>query len=213
MSLENIASVVISSADESESQTLLSTNHSSKRLNSDENNNTQLSQRSRKKTKIFGQLENEINDDDLLEKLNSSQPASKSVDVVEIDENTPPEAAQSQNQRGDSVLKVLSPGERILFAKLMELQTDIKVLQKTLVQMEVKNILLDASNNSKKQDKLGVIKDEKLQRLDLPLEDEIGITGFDSKLKSKNFYDEVVSQFTVAFLCHFLYLFLSGNKV
>ncbi|XP_055306816.1 uncharacterized protein LOC129571072 [Sitodiplosis mosellana] len=166
---------------------------SSKRVAVDQNNNDLPAKRLRNKTQKYGQLEYEMNDDHLFKELE----ASSQTLAEEVDENTPPNAIDSQmDQQDDPMKKLLSPGEMILYNKIMQIHADVKVLQRSVVGFEVRCI--ESENTQKQQSKikkLGKVTDEQLQQLNLPLTDENGITGFNTKLKKKDFYDKVYKIF------------------
>lgn len=173
------------------------TNQSSSKRSAVDTNNNKRTKRLRSQTQRFGVFEFEENDDSLLDELEtSSQKQTKTAYAVGVDENTPPIATNSQKVDEDPALNLLSPGEKILYKKMIELHADVKVLQRTVVTMEVRNSDCDSKKHGKRKE-LGVINEEQLQLLGLPLVDENGITGFDTKLKKKEFYDKVVSVLSI----------------
>lgn len=173
----------------------------------DENNNDALipakrSKRLKSKPKRYGVFDDDLNDDYFFEQvtmnLSENQSQSKSADAEAEEEeegdkekeNTSPCEPISEREQGDPDLQLLSPGQKILYRMLMEIKTDVKVLQRTMVNMEV---MISDGNAKKKNNKPGDIRIEELHDFSLPLNDENSITDFNSKLKQKDFYEKVVS--------------------
>lgn len=176
-----------------ESNDAPTSDNAKRKLDRNNNESTQPAKRStrlRSKPQRYGQLESDLNDDTFFEEMKElSQTQSKADDEQVVKEHTPPCDSNTQKEQGDSVMKLLSPGQTVLYEMIMKIHTDVKVIQRTLVKMEV----ISSDSNGKKNGELSDIRNEELHGIDLPLIDENSITSFNSKLKLKDFYDKVVS--------------------
>lgn len=174
------------SQDELESQE----NEQSKTQSPDENNNDThpRSKRSRKPTDRFGLTEDEEENDDLLfDQIDAKTNSNKATDIHVTTE-------KSDIQKNDSIdpaiVSQLTPGEQILFKKLVDLSTDVKVLQKTVVELELRQGKVEVETHN-----LNSADGALLLEIGLPLANEENINDFNDKLKKKSFWLIVVGIF------------------
>lgn len=162
--------------------------------------------RNRKQPNRFGSTEDETNDDHLLDEIdreiereivreinrendkendkeNYKETGTESNPNIVTDAGL---SAQSLNNQSDTA--ILTAGEKILLKKLNEISTDVKVLQKTLVEMELKMEKVKTETHNLKS-----VDESLLLDIGLPLTTEERIIDFNNKLKNKPFWLGVVS--------------------
>lgn len=159
---------------------------SSKRTAQNEKSTEMLSKRKCTRTQTLdSSSEDETNDDQLFEDAIKESQSKEDIVVGETEKNTPPSEAKKEE---GNALSLLTPGEKLLYKILMDLRTDVKVIQKTIINAELKNC-----HTESKRKEYGVVEKERLQRFGLPLTDENSVIGFNIKLKEKKFHDDIVS--------------------
>lgn len=154
-----------------------------------ENNNdtNQRSKRSRKQPNRYGSTEEDENDDLLMDEIDA-QSNSNEVSVALV--TTEKSSTQQNDCIEPAILSQLTPGEQILLKKLIEVSTDVKVLQKTVVQLELRQGQHEVETHS-----LNSADSAVLLELGLPLANEDDINNFNNKLKTKTFWSMVVGIF------------------
>lgn len=207
-----------SSDTETENEAAVLWSSSGKRPVSDNTDKRQASKRLRQTTIRFGQTEFDVNDDEifiaaaatedeqleLLAQSNSTEATEECAENDLLNDDHLFEKAASNRAQTNSteavdknanvhkhadMLQHLTQGEKVLFQMLMDMRTEVKVLQKTMINIELNY----GSNNDNKRVEYGIISKNELEQLGLPLTDENGIIGFNTRLKGKKFFDEVVS--------------------
>lgn len=155
--------------------------------------------RLRKSTDRFGLRENETNDDALFDDVHSKiqtehaeEPTLTASNDGKSDGSATSVASATSPITNNSLMSVMTPGEKILFEEIMRLKKEVTVLQKNVVGIEVKldERLIPASETPEFEK----LDDDELQVLGLPLSNQSGLAEFESKLKQKDFYAQVVSK-------------------
>lgn len=82
----------------------------------------------------------------------------------------------------------MSPGELIIYRKIMEITANIKVLQQSMIEIHTDGRNLSAKTTTVKQ-----ANEEQVKLIGLPLQSEESLKQFDIKLNDMNFYNKVVS--------------------
>lgn len=150
----------------------------------DENNNdaNQRPKRPRKQINRYGLTEDEENDDSLFDQIDA-----QTNETTETCPTTDKLDTQPTECIDPSIASKLTFGEKILFQKLIEVSTDIKVLQKSLLVLELNQRKAEITTHN-----LNSVDDELLQQIGLPLANEENMTDFNNKLKKKAFWTVVV---------------------
>lgn len=159
----------------------------SEKENEEPQSETQRSKRSRKQTDRFGLADIEPNDDTLFDQIDDQTSSNEIDEQTSSNELLSVEQLDTQQDRTYLSSLHLSSGEQILLKKLVEISTDVKVLQKSLVEMEIKLANMKAETHN-----LNPTDEALLLEIGLPLNNEQDIIEFDQKLKSKPFWLIVV---------------------
>lgn len=84
--------------------------------------------------------------------------------------------------------QIMSPGEKILYAKILELMVEIKIIRNNVVEQ----LQVSAKEATQKDTNLKRLKRDQLLELGLPLENVTQMKAFESKLKNNDFYRKAV---------------------
>lgn len=162
-------------------------NEQSETQSVDKNNNDTLHRpkRPRKNIDRYGLTEDEENDDSLFDQIDAQTSSNEATDTCPTTEKLD---TQPNECIDPSLASQLTIGEKILFQKLIEVSTHIKVLQKTLLELELNQRKAEIATQN-----LNSVDDALLQQIGLPLANEENITDFNNKLKKKTFWTIVVS--------------------
>lgn len=91
---------------------------------------------------------------------------------------------------GDSkVEEMMSPGEKLIYAKLNSMYTEVKTMQKTIIELAQQAVIQTVKENDKCLKRL---KKDQLKGLGLPLENVTQMNSFERNLKNDDFYDKTV---------------------
>lgn len=136
--------------------------------------------------------QDDTNDDDLYRLIELQPIDSFSLNNVN-DKNGHADNINSQidssKQQDQSQWSLLSPGEKVLFYKIIEMTKEIKILQRAVTGIQV-----NCNHAKKLAEKLeiGSVNDAAMQELGLPLCDEKQIVEFNKKLENADFFSKVV---------------------
>lgn len=136
------------------------------------------------------------NDEEMTEK-NGNQ-ITISPNGESANENNSEKAANGDPQTGSehqnestcenhSDLMMLSPAEKILYLKMIDLMAELKVIQKGITELQVASKITKQNDTTLKR-----LKRDQLVELGLPLENETQMENFESKLKVDDFYRKTV---------------------
>lgn len=158
-------------------------NEQSETQSVDINNNNKRAKRIRKQIDRYGLTEEEENYDSLFDQISAQTSSDKATDSCVSTE-------KSDDCTNSAILSQLTPGEQMLFKKLIEISTDVKVLMKTVVGMELRQEKAEAETHN-----LNLVDNALLLEIGLPLANEEKINDFNNKLKNKAFWSTVVGIF------------------
>lgn len=171
----------------------------SKKQKTDETNTT--GNRIRKQTQRYGTQESEMNDDSLFEQVLSNRSRSSSATnqseqsiESEIDAGAAESAAGSSESEPDinnNQLRLMSPGEKILYGKVTELAKEILTLQRIVTGLKIDHD--DRIKGNHEMPAFGEVNSDELVVLGVPLSTDKELTDFEDKLKNKVFFGQVVS--------------------
>lgn len=94
---------------------------------------------------------------------------------------------QSTCEKNRTELMMLSAGEKILYSKMIDMMTELKVLQKNVMELRDGNRMMKQNDMPLKK-----LKREQLIEFGLPLKNEKELINFDTKLKDNEFYKRTV---------------------
>lgn len=119
---------------------------------------------------------------------------------LSADENSVEKAAKESSQKIDkSSLEMMSPGEKILYGKILDVLTELKVVRGVVSDLTAQYVEQIVKTNEKSLTKL---KKDQLVELGLPLENVAQMKTFESKLKNDDFYKQTVNSFSIC--CNFM---------
>lgn len=150
--------------------------------------NQQRAKRSRKQTDRFGLTEEEQNDDSLFDEIDKDTSSKEATDT----DVTTQKSDTQQSVCVDPPSSQLTSGEQIILEKLIEVSTHVKMLQKAVVNMELRLEKAEGETHN-----LNSVDDALLLEIGLPLTQEEQIVDFNNKLKKKSFWSIVVGVFDI----------------
>lgn len=170
-----------------------------------ERNAQQMGKRVRTQTNRFGTTEFEENDDELFEEIHRSDGNSEATKTTDLngveDDLTRNDSSQgdedslansgknAKNHVGDSAvneLSIMSPGEKVIYRKLIKLAANVKIFQQGFIEIQT---------NEHKYSKTATIEAAnvvELKKLGLPLQNGEALQQFDKDLQNTEFYTKVV---------------------
>lgn len=123
----------------------------------------------------------------------------QSQNTKSVDENNVGEAAKGggqtnneQRSQNESIcenrteLNVMSRGEKILYSKVIDLMTELKIIQKGITELQALKVTKQNDTSMKR------LKRDQLAELELPLENETQMKNFEKKLKDDDFFKKTV---------------------
>lgn len=157
---------------------------------------TQKTVRTRNQTKKSDNVQVQVNDDAFFEEIQSKTQTELQISIEleqSKDSSVNPVEQATSSISSNIQLSSLTPGENILLEHIIKLQTELTVLQKSIVRLEV--ILDERKKPASEISDFNKINDDEQQKLGLPLLSESSLIDFDAKLKKKEFFAQVVRIF------------------
>lgn len=143
----------------------------------------------------LGTGEFESNDDDFFDNINREQQKDDAGGVPARDNSITPLIAPSigsVNERdSENGQATMSPGERILLGKLLDMMAEIKLMQKNVAELS-EQVAKQTARESCTGTSLKRLKRNELMELGLPLKNADELNTFESKLKEDEFYRKTV---------------------
>lgn len=161
-----------------------------------ENDSEPSQKRKRIQTDFYGQREDDKNDDSIFDKveeeINTSKNQSDTLQTVaEIESNIVSQDSASKSPLDCNPVPLvmnLSPFERILLDRLIDIQSDMAILKKQMLEINVKMCEKFTENTE-----IRVVDDKKLLALGLPLNSAEHLDNFEKNLLEEEFCKQVVS--------------------
>lgn len=124
--------------------------------------------------------------------------------IIEITTDADKDVHTSENQE-ISENDELSPGEKILFRMICDLSKEVKVLNKTVASMEVKQHTIHDVSQKIEIDRMNSMQ---LEQLGLPLKSEGAIKKFEADLENEDFSEKMVCLTINIFLVMYYNIYL-----